>query len=188
MGGDNEDGSVKRSAIPLIATAIVVSQVMMSVATHAGDTITKLGYGRRPLIIAGLLSLPIRCALIIYWKDSGEAYLLSTQILDGLGDGILTLMLPILVADVAYGTGRFNLLMGFTASWFGLGATFSNLIGQFVVERFGYVESLAGSFFLSIVAVVLYSLAMPETRGLRRKTDGKDTGISDRQTITIEIM
>jgi len=172
MGGDNEDGSVKRNAIPLIACAIIVSQVMMSVATFAGDAMTKSGWGRRPLIIVGLLTVPIRCALIIFWKDAGEAYLLSTQVLDGLGDGILTLMHPILVADVTFGTGRFNLLMGFSASWFGLGATLSNLLGQIIVERMGHVASLIGSFALSIVAVVLYALAMPETRELRRKMDG----------------
>ena len=110
MGGDNEDGSVKRSAIPLIAGAIVLAQFTMSGATYAGDIMTKRGCGRKPLFLAGLLTLPVRCALIIFWKDAGEAWLLSTQILDGLGGGFFGLLHPYLVNDIAFGSGRFNVL------------------------------------------------------------------------------
>jgi hypothetical protein len=110
MGGDNEDGSVKRSAIPLIAGAIVLAQLTMSGATYAGDILTTRGYGRKPLFLAGLLTLPVRCALIIFWKDAGDAWLLSTQILDGLGGGFFGLLHPYLVNDIAFGSGRFNVL------------------------------------------------------------------------------
>jgi MFS family permease len=169
MGGENEDGSTKRTAIPLIAGAIVLAQFTMSGATYAGDKMTKGGWGRKPLFLAGLLTLPIRCFLIIFWKDAGEAYLLSTQILDGLGGGFFGLLHPYLVADITFGTGRFNVVMGLTASCFGLGGTLSNLLGQMVVEHFGHVASLTGSLFLSIIPIVLFSLAMPETAGSRGK-------------------
>jgi hypothetical protein len=79
--------------------------------------------------LAGIITLPIRCALIIYWKDAGKVFLLSTQILDGLGGGFFGLIHPYLVADLSFGTGRFNLMMGLTASMFGLGATLSNFLG-----------------------------------------------------------
>ena len=110
MGGDQEDGSPTRSAFPLIAGAIVLAQLTMATATWAGDKWTHLGVGRKPIFLAGLLSLPIRCALIIYWKNAGDAYLLSTQILDGIGGGFLGLIHPYLVADITFGTGRFNVL------------------------------------------------------------------------------
>lgn len=110
MGGDEEDGSPKRSAIPLIAGAIVTAQITMAAATWVGDRLTETGVGRKPLFMAGLLSLPIRCALIIWWKDAGEAYLLSTQVLDGIGGGLLGLIHPYLVADITFGTGRFNVI------------------------------------------------------------------------------
>lgn len=109
MSGD-EDGGVRRSAIPLTAGAIVLAQFTMSIATWLGDRMTLQGTGRKPLFLAGLLSLPLRCALIIFWKDSGDAFLLSTQILDGIGGGLFGLMHPYLVADLAFGTGRFNVL------------------------------------------------------------------------------
>jgi len=110
MGGDQEDGSQSQAAIPLIAGAIVLAQATMAVSTWAGNKLTHLGVGRKPLFLLGLISLPIRCALIIVWKDAGATYLLSTQILDGIGGGFLGLVHPYLVADITFGTGRFNLL------------------------------------------------------------------------------
>lgn len=56
--------------------------------------------------------------------------------------------------------------MGLTASFFGLGATLSNFLGQLVVEKLGHVASLTGSLFISIVPIVLFML-MPETLGQR---------------------
>jgi MFS family permease len=53
-----------------------------------------------------------------------------------------------------------------TASCFGLGATLSNFLGQLIVEKFGHVVSLAGSFIISLVPIVLFAF-MPETLGLR---------------------
>ena len=91
MGGDNEDGAPSRSAIPLIAGAIILAQATMAIATLIGDRLTQKGVGRKPIFLAGLLSLPIRCALIIYWKDAGNIYLLSTQVLDGFGGGFFGL-------------------------------------------------------------------------------------------------
>lgn len=117
--GQGEEGIPSRSAIPLIACAIVLAQLTMALATSIGNRLSIRGYGRKPLFIAGLLSLPLRCALIILWKDTGDSWLLSTQILDGLGAGLCGLIHPYLVADITFGTGRFNLVMGLTASFFG---------------------------------------------------------------------
>ena len=94
MGGD-EDGAPRRSAIPLIAAAIVTAQLTMAIATVVGNRLTARGVGRKVIFMAGLLSLPIRCALIIWWKDAGDFFLLSTQVLDGLGGGIFGLIHPV---------------------------------------------------------------------------------------------
>ena len=167
MGGDNDDGSPKRSAIPLIAGAIILAQGTMSAATIAGGRLTDKGVGRKPLFLAGLLTLPIRCALVILWRNKSEGYLLSTQILDGLGGGFFGLLHPYLVADLTFGTGRFNVVMGLTASCFGLGGTMSNFLGQLAVQYFGHVISLLCSLTLSFIPIILFALFMPETYGQR---------------------
>jgi len=110
MGQGGENGGNQRNAIPLVAGAIVTAQLTMAVATYAGDKLTLCGVGRKPILLVGLASLPVRCALIIWLKDSGDAALLSTQMLDGLGGGLIGLIHPYLVADITFGTGRFNVL------------------------------------------------------------------------------
>jgi hypothetical protein len=80
MSVGEEEDTPRRSAIPLIAGAIVTAQITMALSTYAGDRLTLGGVGRKPLFMAGLLTLPIRCALIIFWKDSGDAFLLATQV------------------------------------------------------------------------------------------------------------
>lgn len=117
--GKEDGGELNRSAIPLTAAAIVTAQLTMALATYIGEWLTMRGLGRKPLCMAGLLTLPVRCALIIIWKDAGDLLLLSTQILDGLGGGFFGLIYPLLVADITFGSGRFNLVMGLTASFFG---------------------------------------------------------------------
>jgi len=97
----------------------------------------------------------------------GAGYLLATQVMDGVGGGLFGLLHPYLVADLAFGSGRFNVVMGLTASCFGLGATMSNFLGQLVVEHFGHATSLTCSLVISFVPVVLFAAAMPETLGIR---------------------
>lgn len=164
---DGDDGEPSRSAIPLIGGAIVTAQLMMAIATWVGGKLTAIGVGRKPLFMAGIVTLPLRCALIILWKDAGNTKLLLTQILDGLEGGLMGLIHPYLVADITFGTGRFNVVMGLTASCFGLGGTLSNFIGQHIVENYGHVASLMGSLLLSIIPIVIFGCFMPETLGDR---------------------
>ena len=63
--------------------------------------------------------------------------------------------------------------VGLTASFFGLGATLSNYLGQMVVEHFGHVASLTGSLVLSAIPILLFS-TMPETYGRRGYRGGDD--------------
>lgn len=56
---------------------------------------------------------------------------------------------------------------GFVGTLSGIGGLLSNLIGQTLVENYGYNASLTGSLCLSIAACVIFVLFMPETYGLR---------------------
>lgn len=152
-------------------------QATMTIATYMADYYTNKGMGRKLLFTLGLMTLPVRCALLIYWKDAGNAFLLSTQILDGLGGGVFSIIYPFLVADITFGTGRFNLIMGLTASCFGFGATLSNLLGQHLVEHMGHVASLAASLLASFIPIAIFTIFMPETLNTRRRGDnGNGTG------------
>lgn len=172
---------MKRSAIPLIAGAILLAQGTMSLATILGSYFTDRGVGRKPLFLVGLASLPLRCALIMLWKDAGDAYLLSTQVLDGIGGGLFGLIHPFIVADISFGTGRFNVLMGLTASCFGFGATLSNFLGQNIVEKFGHMASLSCSLVMSFLPIIIFGIFMSETHNTRG--DGHDIKTQKREYI-----
>ena len=43
----------------------------------------------------------------------------------------------------------------------------SNFLGQLLVEKYGHVASLEGSFFISFSPILLFGLLMPETLGHR---------------------
>ena len=107
QGGEEQVG-LTRYAIPLTAGAIVTAQFFMAVATYVAGEYTEKGWGRKPLFLIGIVSLPIRCALIILLKDAGHQYLVATQILDGVGGGLFGVIHPFIVADITFGTGRFN--------------------------------------------------------------------------------
>ena len=176
-GGANQSGDSEgagdvvaytpsRTAMPYSAGAIVMAQVTMSIVTILGDRLTSQGVGRKPLFYVGILSLPIRCALILALQNAGPTYLMMTQVFDGIGAGMLGLIQPYLIADITFGTGRFNVVNGMIASTWGCGATLSNFLGQMVVQHYGHEVSLIASLILSIIPSVLFSW-MPETRGAR---------------------
>jgi sugar phosphate permease len=67
----------------------------------------------------------------------------------------------IVAADLARGTGRFNLIQGLIATGVAIGASSSNLATGFVAQHFGYD---AGFLALAAVAAGCFatlSLAMP---------------------------
>eukprot|EP00751_Fragilariopsis_kerguelensis_P026339 CAMPEP_0170857112 /NCGR_PEP_ID=MMETSP0734-20130129/15059_1 /TAXON_ID=186038 /ORGANISM="Fragilariopsis kerguelensis, Strain L26-C5" /LENGTH=480 /DNA_ID=CAMNT_0011229209 /DNA_START=104 /DNA_END=1546 /DNA_ORIENTATION=- len=177
QGGEQQEG-ITRFAIPLTAGAIVTAQAIMAVVTIVADNYTQKGLGRKPLFLLGIASLPIRCALIILLKDAGHKYLVLTQVFDGIGGGLFGLIHPYIVADITFGTGRFNAVMGLTASAFGLGATLSNYLGQRVVQHFGFVVSLTGSFVISLVPIILFAICMPETMGKRGAQQQRQKSVS----------
>lgn len=111
---------MNRTAIPWTASAIVMAQLVMAAATYIAGSATNQGYGRKPLFLVALLSLPVRCALIIALAGGHAKWLVATQFLDGVGGGFFGLIHPYIVADITFGTGRFNAvskLKGSLSTW-----------------------------------------------------------------------
>ena len=64
-------------------------------------------WGRKPLFLHGFAALPIRGVLYTLWSD--PYYLISIQLLDSIGAGILGALFFIVIADLTQGTGHYNL-------------------------------------------------------------------------------
>jgi MFS family permease len=94
-----------------------------------------------------------------------DPYLIvAVQTLDGVCAAVLGVALPLVVADVTRGTGRFNLGLGVVGSAVGIGAALSTTLAGYAIDHFG--SSVA---FFSLAAIAACGLAsvwllLPETQ------------------------
>jgi MFS family permease len=147
-------------ATPLTSACIVAAQlVMVPVAWLVGAKADV--WGRKPLLLAGFLILPLRGAL--YTVSNDPYWLVAVQLLDGVGAGIFGALFPVVVKDLTKGTGHFNISLGALTTVFGLGAAFSNGLAGIVVQEAGYSAAFLTLAGVATVALVLLVVGMPET-------------------------
>jgi MFS family permease len=140
----------------IIAAQIVMVPMAMLVGAKAD------AWGRKPLFLIGLLILPIRGML--YTLSDDPYWLVGVQLLDGVGAGIYGAIFPIIVADLMRGTGRFNVAQGAIITAQGVGAALSTTVAGFVVVSLGYSAAFLTLAGIAGAGLLLFWLAMPETR------------------------
>ena len=67
-------------------------------------------FPREQVYLITFCALPIRC--LLYTLSDNPVWLISVQILDGVGAGVFGIMQTLVIADVTKATGRFNLARG----------------------------------------------------------------------------
>jgi MFS family permease len=143
------------------AAAVVVAEAVM-VATAAFTGRWAARHGRKPLFVAAFAILALRNALGMV--SHAPAYLIALQALDGVAAAIYGVLLKLVTADLATGTGRFNLLQGTVQSAMGLGAFLSNLgFGQ-LAAALSFNASFLGLAVVAVAGGLLYALRMSETK------------------------
>jgi MFS family permease len=95
------------------------------------------------------------------WDD--PYYLVSIQILDGIGAGIFGALFFVVVADLTRGSGRYNLAQGAASAAWGFGAALSNSVAGFIADKAGFDAAFLFLAAAAIAAFLLFWLAMPET-------------------------
>ncbi|MCF5725029.1 MFS transporter, partial [Pseudomonas syringae] len=147
-------------ATPLTSACIVAAQLVMVPMAWLVGVKADL-WGRKPLLLAGFMILPLRGVLYTLYDD--PYWLVAVQLLDGIGAGIFGALFPVIVKDLTQGTGRFNVSLGALSTVFGLGAALSSSLAGFVVQQAGYNAGFLTLAGVAAVALVLVWLAMPET-------------------------
>ncbi|WP_200992376.1 MFS transporter [Pseudomonas cichorii] len=147
-------------ATPLTSACIVAAQLVMIPAALLVGAKADL-WGRKPLLLIGFLILPLRGAL--YTLSDDPYWLVAVQLLDGVGAGIFGALFPVIVKDLTYGTGHFNISLGALSTVFGLGAALSNSLAGFVVHEAGYSAAFLTLAAVAAAALVLLWVAVPET-------------------------
>jgi len=151
----------ERWSSPLTSALIVAPQVIVgALAPWVGRTANT--WGRRPLLLIGLGVVPVRAALFALTAD--PALLIVVQMLDGLSGATLGVLTTLVIADLAKGTGRFNLAQGLVGTLSGIGASLSISISGVVVERFGYTAGFLSATTVALLAVAILWMFMPETK------------------------
>ena len=97
---------------------------------------------------------------------------MAIQLLDGIGAGIFGVVGILVIADLTWGTGRFNLMQGTLATATGIGASASLYMTGVIVSRFGFNAGFLALAAIAGVALAFYGLAMPETRPSNEAPDG----------------
>jgi MFS family permease len=92
--------------------------------------------------------------------------LIGVQLLDGIGAGIYGALMPLVVADIMRGTGRYNLALGGIATMHGIGASLSGLASGIIVDNFGYSAGFLSLGAVAFLALIVFAVAMPETAEL----------------------
>jgi hypothetical protein len=149
------------SAPAVIAACIVVPQIVVATLSPAIGARAQI-WGRRPLLLIGIGALVMRTLLFALVSDPHVLVLI--QILDGISASVFAVLVPLIVVDVTYGSGHFNLAQGIVGTATGIGASVSMLFAGYVADRAG---GSAAFLALGIVAAIAFSFvwfAMPETR------------------------
>jgi MFS family permease len=139
---------------------MVAETAMIGVAILAGKLADQ--WGRKPLFLLGFAALALRNALTVVSHNG--FYLISLQALDGVAMGLYGVLLTLVTADLAKGTGRFNFVQGAVQSSMGLGGVLSNSLFGWIAKLMGFNASFWGLTIVAITGGILYQTRMPETK------------------------
>jgi MFS family permease len=148
----------------LIAACIVLPQIIVALASPAVGRFAGR-YGRRIVLMVGFGMLPLRC--LLFSATQNPALLVAVQALDGIAGACFGIMVPLIVSDVAGGSGHFNLSLGAVGFGIGIGGTLSTPAAGWLADHFGSRSAFFALMAIGIAAVLLVVLAMPETRPTR---------------------
>ncbi len=150
-----------RWATVVIAACIVVPQLVVAALAPWIGVQARI-WGRRPLLIVGFLALPIRGAL--FAVVTSPSLLVVVQLLDGVTAAVFSVMVPLVVADLTRGTGRFNLGQGILGTATGIGASLSTTLAGYIIDHFGGPAAFATLAAIALAGFAVVWFLMPETR------------------------
>ena len=145
----------------LIAACIVVPQIIVAIISpwvgHQAQV-----WGRRVFLLVAFAALAVRGAL---FATVVNPYLIVVvQVLDGITAACLGVMVPLMVADITRGTGRFNLAQGIVGTAVGIGASISPTLAGYLIDHFGSHVAFLGLAVIASVGLFTAWMLMPETR------------------------
>jgi predicted MFS family arabinose efflux permease len=149
------------SAPVLIAACIIVPQLIVAaIAPWVGHK--TLVWGCRTFLLIAFAALTVRGLLFAMVTNSYA--LVAVQVLDGITAASLGVMVPLMVADLTRGTGRFNFAQGIVGTFVGIGASISTTLAGYLSDHFGSRVAFLGLAAIAASGLCAVWALMPETR------------------------
>jgi predicted MFS family arabinose efflux permease len=145
----------------LIAACIIVPQAIVALMSPSVGRKAQQ-WGRRPLLLLGFAALAIRGVLFATVRD--PYLLVAVQVFDGITAAVFSVLIPLVVADIAFGSGHFNLAQGIVGTATGIGASLSTVLAGYVSDRFGSSVAFTGLAGVAALGLAMIWFVMPETR------------------------
>jgi MFS family permease len=148
-------------AAGVIGICIVLPQVIVAgCAPRVGRLADS--WGRRPLLLLCFAALAARGMLFALTGD--PLLVVAVQALDGICAAVLGVLMPLVVADLTRGTGRFNLGLGVVGSAGGIGAALSTTAAGYSIDHLGALITFSGLALVGIFGLLVVWLLLSETR------------------------
>jgi predicted MFS family arabinose efflux permease len=145
----------------LMSACVIAAQaVMLLMALLVGARAEQ--WGRKPLLLAAFAVLPIRGVLFTLSND--RSWLVTVQLLDGVGNGLFGALMPLVLNDLMRGTGRYSIAAGWVATIQGIGAALSHSVAGGIVVTAGYDVAFLTLAAIACTAFATCLVGMPETR------------------------
>jgi MFS family permease len=154
----------------LTSAAIVVAQLVMipmALLVTRADTI-----GHKRLLLMAITALILRG--VLFTVSDNAAWLVSVQALDGVGTGLFEALLPLVLADIMRGTGRYNVSRGFIGTIQGIGGSLSQGAGGLAVVYAGYDAAFLILASVALIPLILVVVAMPDIRSAKPEGSPSD--------------
>ena len=150
-----------------LTSACIITAQLVAIPTALLVGWKANSWGRKLLLLIGFAALPIRA--VLYTFSDNAVWLVSVQIFDGIAAGTLDALIPLVLADVMRGTGRYNVARGVLGTVQGVAGSLSNVVAGLLVVMTSYSATFLVLATIALGACVLLLMAMPETAATRTK-------------------
>jgi MFS family permease len=148
-------------ATVLIAACIVVPQIVVALISPWVGHQAQI-WGRKWFLLAAFAALALRG--LLFSTVTSPQLLVAVQLLDGITAATLGVMVPLMIADIARGTGHFNLAQGIIGTAVGIGASISPTLAGYLSDQFGSPVAFLGLTAIAALGLCAVWMLMPETR------------------------
>jgi MFS family permease len=145
----------------VVAVCIIVPQFVVAMISPGIGQLAE-NWGRRPMLLMGFAALSVRGTLL---AAADEPYIIvAVQMLDGISAAVLAVLVPLCLADITRGTGRFNFAQGIVGGAVGVGGTLSTIAAGYLADHLGTQMAFIGLAVIGLGGLLLLLLMMPETK------------------------